>query len=48
VTLKYGATATAIDMAAREVTTSTGKHVPFSKADPRHWFIGTAAPGPRW
>jgi nitrite reductase (NADH) large subunit len=31
VTLKYGATATAIDMAAREVTTSTGKHVPFSK-----------------
>jgi nitrite reductase (NADH) large subunit len=31
VTLKYGATATAIDMAAREVTTSTGKRVPFSK-----------------
>ena len=31
VTLKYGAMATAIDMAAREVTTSTGKQVPFSK-----------------
>jgi nitrite reductase (NADH) large subunit len=31
VTLKYGATATAIDMAAREITTSTGKRVPFSK-----------------
>lgn len=31
VTLKYGAMATAIDMAAREVTTSTGKRVPFSK-----------------
>src|ERR1700712_4456866 len=31
VTLKYGATATDIDMAAREVTTSTGKRVPFSK-----------------
>lgn len=31
VTLKYGAIATAIDMAAREVTTSTGKRVPFSK-----------------
>jgi nitrite reductase (NADH) large subunit len=31
VTLKYGAMATAIDMAAREVTTSSGKHVPFSK-----------------
>ena len=31
VTLKYGAIATAIDMAAREVTTSTGKQVPFSK-----------------
>ncbi|WP_081421979.1 NAD(P)/FAD-dependent oxidoreductase [Tardiphaga robiniae] len=31
VTLKYRATATAIDMAAREVTTSTGKHVSFSK-----------------
>jgi nitrite reductase (NADH) large subunit len=31
VTLKYGATATHVDMAARTVTTSTGKHVPFSK-----------------
>lgn len=31
VTLKYGATATAVDMASREVTTSTGKRVPFSK-----------------
>lgn len=31
VTLKYGATAIEIDMAAREVTTSTGKRVPFSK-----------------
>jgi nitrite reductase (NADH) large subunit len=31
VTLKYGATATAVDIAAREVTTSTGKQVPFSK-----------------
>jgi nitrite reductase (NADH) large subunit len=31
VTLKYGATATSIDMAAREVRTSTGKLVPFSK-----------------
>ncbi|MET0970406.1 MAG: FAD-dependent oxidoreductase [Tardiphaga sp.] len=31
VTLKYGATATHVDIAAREVTTSTGKHVPFSK-----------------
>lgn len=29
--MKYGATATAIDMAAREVTTLTGKRVPFSK-----------------
>jgi nitrite reductase (NADH) large subunit len=31
VTLKYGATATHVDMAAREVTTSTGKRVPFSR-----------------
>ena len=31
VTLKYGATATSIDMVAREVLTSTGKRVPFSK-----------------
>jgi nitrite reductase (NADH) large subunit len=31
VTLKYGAMATEIDMAAREVRTSTGKRVPFSK-----------------
>lgn len=31
VTLKYGARATAIDMAARKVTISTGKQVPFSK-----------------
>ena len=31
VTLKYGATAVSIDMTAREVRTSTGKPVPFSK-----------------
>ena len=31
VTLKYGATANSIDMKAREVLTSTGKRVPFSK-----------------
>lgn len=31
VTLKYGATATAVDIATREVMTSTGKQVPFSK-----------------
>ena len=31
VTLKYGATASSIDMIAREVLTSTGKRVPFSK-----------------
>ena len=31
VTLKYGATANSIDMIAREVLTSTGKRVPFSK-----------------
>jgi nitrite reductase (NADH) large subunit len=31
VTLKYGASATSIDMAAREVHTSTNKRVPFSK-----------------
>ena len=31
VTLKYGATATSIDMPAREVLTSTGKRVAFSK-----------------
>lgn len=31
VTLKYGARATSVDLAAREVTTSTGKRVGFSK-----------------
>lgn len=31
VTLKYGARATAVDLAAREVTTATGKRVGFSK-----------------
>ena len=31
VTLKYGATATSIDMNAREVHTASGKRVPFSK-----------------
>lgn len=31
VTLKFGARATAVDLAAREVTTSTGKRVGFSK-----------------
>ncbi len=31
VTLKYGARATSVDIAAREVTTSTGKRVGFSK-----------------
>lgn len=31
VTLKYGARATAVDIAAREVATSTGHRVPFSK-----------------
>lgn len=31
VTLKYGAMATSVDLAAREVTTSTGKRVKFSK-----------------